>query len=95
MSMDIERAKEIAAACIKNRAAIAMGQDYIPLPDCTLAEMLEANEMMANHNEQPDEDGRTTIYAHCAPRGIAASYAYEQYGSDLMELAAAVGLGCQ
>ncbi len=84
--MEIQRAFEITGQCVRNRMAFIMGDDYVPLPDCSLAEMLEANELVSKDNE-----GKGSFHMVVDPRGIAASYAFEHYGRDPHELLEAVG----
>lgn len=90
--MDFERAKEINLAILKNRMAITMGEPFVPLPDVSLAEMLEATAIVDKQNEEAmKQPGEHTITMVCDPRGIAASYAFEHYGRSPQRLLEAVG----
>ena len=92
--MDLDRAKEINSAILRNRMAITMGETYAPLPDVSLAEMLEATAIVEKQNDEALKqiDGQTkTITMICDPRGIAASYAFEQYDRNPHRLLEAVG----
>lgn len=44
--MDLERAKEITAACVDAVARRLIGGEDVPLPNCSLEEMLVANRMV-------------------------------------------------
>ncbi|XXX79267.1 hypothetical protein WMF30_10880 [Sorangium sp. So ce134] len=101
--MDLERAKEITAQCLRNRMQFILGSEdgtYVPLPDCSLEEMLVANRLVAEHDEAmskvavPDADGKTrrTMHMTVDPRGIAASYAFEKYRKDPHAYLEAIGL---
>lgn len=88
--LDLARAKKITAACVRNRTSLVSDQ-YVPLPECSLANMLAANEIVRLHGCETSADGGTTLYVHCDPRALAASYAFEQYGRDPVALLEAVG----
>jgi len=100
--MDLDRAKAITAQCLRNRVQFVLGSEdgYVPLPECTLEEMLLANRLVGEASEKarceakPDADGVTRYQVSMTvdPRGIAASYAFEQYGRDPHAFLEAVGL---
>lgn len=97
--MDIERAREITAACVRNAMSRVIGPEYVPLPECELEEMLVANRLVREANERaqveakPDADGVTRYKTSMTvdPRGIAAAYAFEKYWQDPEALLEAVG----
>lgn len=92
--MSIARALEITGACVRTAAALEIDGERIPLPKCSLEEMLVANRMVEGHKEPPvTKDGKTTtkLYMHVAPRLLAAHYALEQYDGDPRMLLAALG----
>jgi len=92
--MSIERALEITSACVRTAAALVIDGERIPLPKCSLEEMLVANRMVEAHKEQPvTKDGKTTttLHMHVAPRLLAAHYALEEHDNDPRELLAALG----
>jgi hypothetical protein len=90
MTMPIETAREITAACVRT-AFSTMSGEYVPLPKRSLIEMLQANDLVAGDRET-SADGSTQLLARCAPRIIAACYAYEEYGRSGGDLLEAVGL---
>lgn len=101
--MDLERAKEITRQCLRNRTQFILGSEdgsYVPLPDCSLEEMLVANRLVQESNAKasseakPGPDGKTSykIQMVVDPRGIAASYAFEQYGKNPHDYLEAIGL---
>lgn len=55
-----------------------MGMEYVPLPKASLAELLEANEIV---EAQPPEriNGGVRLRTHCDPRIVALHYAFEHY----------------
>lgn len=89
--MDLERAKEINTAIVRNRMAVIMGEDWVPLPDVSLAEMLEATELVKRNQTTINADGSKTLHVISDPRGIAASYAFEQFGRNPKAFLEAVG----
>jgi hypothetical protein len=74
---------KIVAACLSN------GRE--PLPECSLAEMLEIEALVA---AAPREriDGGTVLRVHCAERLVAAVFALQRYGG-IDGLAEALGYG--
>lgn len=93
--MDLERAKQITSACVKSKYS-AMGiymdgqpEEYVPLPDCTLEEMLIANRLVSE--SQANATGARTIQMTVDPRGIAALYTREKYDHDLDDILEAMG----
>lgn len=86
--MDSERAEEIRSA-VYGRAMHRIGfrEDWCreTLPDCTLAEMLEAMQIV--EEEGKGQTGARTIRMTVDPRQIAALYALEHYGGphELLE----------
>jgi hypothetical protein len=90
--MTIEAAREIVRACVRNRMAISMGTEVPPLPQVSLAEMLEANRIVEEAREYIDAEGVKRIMMIVDPRGIAASYALEQYGG-MEGVLGAIGYG--
>jgi hypothetical protein len=91
-SMTVERAREITAACVRTCFATTIGEEYVPLPTCSLLEMLQANEIVAADRGLDNGDGTRTILVNCAPRIIAVHYAFEQYGQDPSALLEALGI---
>jgi hypothetical protein len=91
-AMTVERARGITAACLRTCIATTMGDEYVPLPDCSLIEMLQANAIIGADRGRKNEDGSTTILMNCDPRIIAAHYAFEQYGRSPHDLLEAIGL---
>lgn len=89
--MTLEEATAINAQLVRNRFAILMGEEYVPLPDCSLEEMLQATRMVREAGPERQEDGKTRRYATVDPRGIAASYAFEKYGRNPGNLLEALG----
>ena len=92
--MSIERALEITGACVRTAAALVIDGERVPLPKCSLEEMLVANRMVEHHKEPPvTRDGVTTtkLHMHVAPGLLAAHYAFEQYDSDPHALLGALG----
>lgn len=92
--MDIERAEEIRVA-VYGRAMHHMGfrEDWCreTLPECTLAEMLEAMAIVRGEKDkQRSEPGPREIKMTVADRQIAALYALEHYGGP-EELLTALG----
>ncbi|WP_438029122.1 hypothetical protein [Sorangium sp. So ce233] len=101
--MDLERAKEITAQCLRNRMQFILGSEngsYVPLPDCSLEEMLVANRLVeeanakASSEAKPDANGKMSYQVHMVvdPRGIAASYAFERFGKNPHDYLEAIGL---
>ncbi len=92
--MTLERALEITGACVRVATALLIDGERIPLPDCSLEEMLVANRMVEAHKEEPvTKDGVTTtaLHMHVAPRAVAAFYALQQYDNDPRALLGALG----
>lgn len=81
--MTIERAKEIVGRMLDVRyAAMGIPGRTFPEPlDCSLAEMVEANRIVAEFRE-PTENGYRTLGMHCADRLIAAIYTLWHYDPD-------------
>jgi hypothetical protein len=92
MRMTFKRAREITEACVRTCFATTMGEKYVPLPTCSLVEMLQANEIVAADRGLDNGDGTRTTLMNCAPRIIAAHYAFEQYGKDPRQLLEALGI---
>lgn len=93
--MDLERAKQITSACVISKYS-AMGiymdgqpEEYVPLPDCSLEEMLIANRLVSE--SQSNREGERTIQMVVDPRGIAALYTREKYNHDLDDVLEAMG----
>jgi hypothetical protein len=91
-AMDMATAERITAACLRTCYSTMFGGEYVPLPDCSLIEMLQANAIIGADRGRPNEDGSTTILMNCDPRIIAAHYAFEQYWRDPHDLLEAIGL---
>jgi hypothetical protein len=92
--MSIERALEITGACVRTASSLIINDERVPLPKCSLEEMLIANRMVEAHREEPvTKDGvtTTTLHMHVAPGLLAAHYAFEQHDSDPRALLAALG----
>ena len=85
--MTIEEAREITAAvfahCVHHLMA-RPGDKQPPLPDCSLADMLDANRMVTDGPPERvmGDDGkmRTRIPMTVDPRSIAAHYALANWG---------------
>lgn len=96
--MNNERAEEIRVA-VYGRAMYRMGfrEKWCreTLPDCTLAEMLEAMSIIRGEkDEQRSQPGPREIKMTVADRQVAALYALEQYGGP-EELLEALGFELQ
>ena len=89
--MNFERAKEITGQCVRSSMSVVLGPEYQPLPDCTLAEMLEANALVAANRTTNHGNGHSTSLMTVDPRGIALHYAFEHYNRDPMEMLEALG----
>lgn len=89
--MPPDRALDLCRQCVRNRMAIIMGEEYIPLPEASLAELLEACRIVGELEPVPDERGGKRIPMTVDPRALAASYAFEHYGRDPYDLLEAVG----
>ena len=77
--MEQAEAEKIAQACFTACWSTMFERKSIPLPECTLREMLAANEMARRA-------GKPCV----ADRGLAAIYAYQQFG-DIETLLSVIG----
>lgn len=97
--MDIERAKGITAACVATCVAPVVGRPRVPLPRCSLADMLEANRIVGELPEERKNNGDGTgsfiLRMRVDPHLIAAHYALESYGGEPGALLKAVGFELQ
>lgn len=89
--MDSDRAKDLTAGCIRTVFAVMAGDDYIPLPEASLAELLEAHEIVSGLPRERTENGTWKLRTHCDPRVIALHYAFENYGRSLYTMANQLG----
>jgi hypothetical protein len=91
--MSRERAEEINGAIVRSAGALVIDGERIPLPKCSLEEMLVATRLVSKSEEIDNGDGTRTlmISIRVDPRMIAALYAFEQYDSDPRALLAALG----
>lgn len=91
--MTRERAEEINAAIVRSAAALAIDGERIPLPKCSLEEMLVATRTVSKGEETVNADGSRsyTVTMRVDPRMIAALYALENYESDPRVLLGALG----
>lgn len=89
--MDIERAKEITYGCVRTAFARTVGDERVPLPDCSLEEMLIANRLVQELGSEPNGDGTSRMRMTVDPRGIALDYAFEQFGSDPVNMLEQLG----
>lgn len=65
--MTIERAREINAGIVRNRMAVIMGEDWVPLPMVSFAELLEATELISQNQETVNADGTKTLHIIADP----------------------------
>jgi hypothetical protein len=84
--MSQDRAIEINRGIQKATMARLVDGKHIPLPKCSLEEMCVATRIAEGLREEGHAVGMTTD-----PRGIAAMYAFEQFGSDPRALLDALG----
>ncbi len=93
--MDIERAKEITSACVHTITARMLHGKVVPLPKCSLEEMLLANRLVNEMPEKRVDNGNgsitTTVRVRCDPRIVALHYAFEHYESDPCVMLEALG----
>lgn len=93
--MPVERAREITAACVRAASYRIYGggteQEAPKLPDCSLADMLEANAIMAGPAGKTQTEIGYTLTCVLDPRMTAALYALEHYDNDPLALLEALG----
>lgn len=78
--MTLERAKEINGKLIACYMGVSSTEIVPQMPDCSLAEMLEAQVIIeAENRRQEAKEGKQEIHMVVADRGIAAMYALSNY----------------
>lgn len=94
--MTLAKAREITAACVRSKYS-AMGifadeqsEEYVPLPDVSLEEMLAANRIVEAAGATPEDGGRS-LQIVIDPRGLAALYTREHYHHSPEDALAAMG----
>jgi len=82
--MNLDRAKELTAACVNAYMPIILGGERKPLPDVPLADLLEANRVVSDapREQREDEEGRTVtvLLTTVDDRLVAAMYALQHCG---------------
>jgi len=91
--MDIELAKEITAKCVETSLSLTLHDRYQPLPDIELADLVEANRLVAEMEPERQADGSRNHYIHVDPRGIALHYAFKHFGLSPNQMLEALGFG--
>lgn len=98
--MDLKRAQQVTAQCVRSCMVHVLGGELVPLPDCSLEEMLQANRLVQENNKassesaKPGADGKHSYSIDMVvdPRMLAAVYAFERYGRSPVELLGALGI---